>query len=97
MADEITICQQIVFDNFNYVEMYKAIRAADVEDKYPVDFNTDYPTDFGRIVEERTLFLQNKINKLYKNKNKFITKSKSGIKDYFKKITSHDMDGILNN
>jgi len=58
-----------------HVEIYKAIRAADIMDKYPADFNADYPTAFGDLIEERTLFLQNKINKQYNNKIKLISKS----------------------
>jgi hypothetical protein len=75
----------VIKEFLKHVEMYKAIRAADVEDKYPVDFNADYPTEFGRIIEERTLLLQNKINRLYKNKNKKKSKSESEKSDYFKK------------
>jgi|WetSurMetagenome_2_1015567.scaffolds.fasta_scaffold578455_1 hypothetical protein len=58
-----------------HVEIYKAIRIANILDKYPSDFNAEYPTIFGEIIEKRTLLLQNKINKQYNNKIKLIPKT----------------------
>lgn len=64
-----------------HVEIYKAIRAADITDKYPTHFKVEYPTIFGELIEERTLALQNKINRQYKNRTRLTSASK-GRKSY---------------
>lgn len=56
-------------DYLKHVEIYKAIRKAEIKDKYPADFKAGYPKHFENIIEQRTLFLQERLNKLYKIKN----------------------------
>jgi hypothetical protein len=53
-------------DYLKHVEIYKAIRAVDIKDKYPGQFNAAYPKHFEILIESKTILIQEKLNKIYK-------------------------------
>jgi hypothetical protein len=65
LPDKILI--RSIKDYLKHVEIYKAIRAVDIKDKYPGQFNAEYPKNFERLIEKRTIQIQEKLNKIYRN------------------------------
>lgn len=52
-------------DYLKHVEIYKALKVANVNDVFPADFKASYPEQFIRLIADKTFYLQDKLNKIY--------------------------------
>jgi hypothetical protein len=64
LPDKILI--RSIKDYLKHVEIYKAIRAVDIKDTYPSEFNAEYPRNFEKLIEKRTIQIQERLNMIYK-------------------------------
>jgi hypothetical protein len=64
LPDKILISS--IKDYLKHVEIYKAIRAVDIKDTFPAQFNAEYPKNFEKLIEKRTIQIQERLNKIYK-------------------------------
>jgi len=50
-----------------HVEIYKALKESDINNVFASDLKAGFPDTFEKVIKERTMAVQNKLNKIYKN------------------------------